>query len=96
MTRTVRGIVFVFVLMVAAHAGASEQTLSLFAGVTDDRGETGFSMGLDYEYKFSEIFGIGGLVDVAGGDVRTFVVGVPIFAHPLGGLVLLLAPGIEH
>jgi hypothetical protein len=64
--------------------------------VTDDRGEKGFSMGLDYEYKFSEIFGIGGLLDIAGSDVRSFVVGVPIFAHPVGGLVALLAPGIEH
>jgi len=41
----------VFALLVAVSVGAAEQTLSLFAGVTDDRGEKGFSMGLDYEYK---------------------------------------------
>ena len=96
MNRIVRGLVFVFAVMVAVRAGAAEQTLSLFVGVTDDRGDNAFSLGLDYEYKFTEIFGIGGLLDHANGDVRTWVVGVPIFAHPVGGLVVLLAPGIEH
>jgi hypothetical protein len=96
MIRIVRGIVFIFAVLVAVHAGAAEQTLSLFVGVTDDRGDDVFSLGLDYEYKFSEVFGIGGLLDHANGDVRTWVVGVPIFAHPVGGLVVLLAPGVEH
>ena len=87
----------VFLLMaVSGTAFAGEQSLALFIGITDDRGDDAFSLGLDYEYKFSEVFGIGGLLDHAGGDVRTWVVGVPIFAHPVGGLVVLLAPGIEH
>ena len=87
----------VFLLMaVSGTAFAGEQSLALFIGITDDRGDDVFSLGLDYEYKFSEVFGIGGLLDHAGGDVRTWVVGVPIFAHPVGGLVVLLAPGIEH
>ena len=83
-------------IAVSGTAFAGEQSLALFIGITDDRGDDVFSLGLDYEYKFSEVFGIGGLLDHAGGDVRTWVVGVPIFAHPVGGLVVLLAPGIEH
>ena len=80
----------------AGTASAAEQSLSLFAGITDDRGDNVFSMGLDYEYHLSELIGVGGLLDVAGGDVRSFVVGVPVFVHPVGGLLLLAAPGVEH
>jgi hypothetical protein len=80
----------------AVDAEGAEQVFSVFTGVTDDRGDKAFSLGLDYEYKFSEVFGIGGLLDVATGDIRSFVVGVPIFVHPIGGLVLVLAPGVEH
>ena len=96
MKQTFRTLVLVMLVVVpAATTHGAEQTLSLFAGVTDDRGDNVFSLGLDYEYKFSEVFGIGDLLDYAGGDVRTAVVGVPIFAHPIGGLVVLLAPGVE-
>lgn len=76
-------------------SSAAEQSLSLFAGITDDRGDNVFSMGLDYEYHFSELIGVGALVDVAGGDVRSSVLGIPVFFHPVGGLFVLVAPGIE-
>ena len=83
-------------VVAAGSAAADEQSLSLFVGNTDDRGEDAFSLGLAYEYRFSELLGVGGFVDHAGGDVRTGVVGVPVFLHPVAGLLLLAAPGIEH
>ena len=83
-------------LALAAPASAAEQTLALFTGVTDDRGDNAFTLGLDYEYRVSEIFGVGGLVDLAGGGVRSFVVGAPVYLHPFSGLLLVAAPGIEH
>ena len=76
-------------------SSAAEQSLSLFVGITDDRGDNVFSMGLDYEYHLSELIGVGALVDVAGGDVRSSVLGIPVFFHPVGGLFVLVAPGIE-
>ena len=88
--------ILVFMTLFTGTAGAAEQSLSLFVGITDDRGDNAFSLGLDYEYHLSELVGIGGLVDVATGDVRSFVVGVPVFVHPVGGLLLLAAPGVEH
>ena len=83
-------------ITVSGTAFAGEQALALFVGITDDRGDNAFSMGLDYEYHLSELIGVGGLLDVAGSDVRSFVVGVPVFFHPVGGLLLLAAPGVEH
>jgi len=94
--RFLRFTIVAVLIAVSGTAFAGEQSLALFVGITDDRGDNVFSLGLDYEYKFSEIFGLGGLLDHASGDVRSWVVGVPIFAHPVGGLVVLLAPGVEH
>jgi len=96
MKRVVLILTLAAALAMAAPASAAEQTLSVFTGVTDDRGDNAFTLGLDYEYHLSEHFGIGGLVDLATGDVRDFIIGVPVFAHPVGGLLVLAVPGMEH
>lgn len=74
----------------------SRHGVALFAGVTDDDQETAFSLGLDYEYKLNRRLGIGGLLDIAFGDLRAGVLGVPIFVHPTEQLKLLGAPGFER
>ena len=54
-----------------------------------------FTLGLDYEYRLNRRWGVGALIDWAGKDSRSWVVGVPVVLHPKGGWKLLLAPGFE-
>ena len=61
----------------AEWAEEGRHELGLFLGVTDKKGDTGFSAGLDYEYRLSRRFGIGGLLEYTGSDFRDGVVGVP-------------------
>jgi hypothetical protein len=65
--RLLRLTIAAVLIAVSGTAFAGEHSLALFIGITDDRGDDAFSLGLDYEYKFSEVFGIGGLLDHAGG-----------------------------
>jgi hypothetical protein len=37
--------------------------LAVFVGFTDGRGDAGPSLGLDYEYRLSRLFGIGGTIE---------------------------------
>ncbi len=69
--------------------------VELFLGNTQDDGKNGFSIGLTYEYRLSELFGIGGLIEHAGEDFREWVLAVPFFLHPYKGWRFLVAPGIE-
>lgn len=70
--------------------------LALFVGNTHDGDENGFTLGLDYAYRFNRWIGLGGLIDYAGQDFRSFIVGVPIFFHATEHLAFELAPGIEN
>ena len=69
--------------------------VELFLGNTQDDGKNGFSIGLTYEYRLSELFGIGGLIEHAGEDFREWVLAVPFFLHPYKGWRFLVAPGID-
>jgi hypothetical protein len=57
--------------------------------------EEAFTLGLDYEYRLNRRWGVGALIDFAGGDFRSWVAGMPVFLHPGRGWKLLLAPGVE-
>ncbi len=79
----------------AEWAEKGRHELGLFLGVTDKKSDTGFSMGLDYEYRLSRMFGIGGLLEYTGSDFRDGIVAVPFYVHPWKELKLVAAPGIE-
>ncbi len=53
------------------------------------------SFGIDYEYRFTKHFGVGGLVDYAGGDIDATVIAVVFFIHPFASANILIAPGLE-
>lgn len=69
----------------------------LGAAIRDEHGavESGFSLGLDYEYRLRRWVGVGALVEVASGDLREVLVIAPLFLHPWRNLVLAVAPGVE-
>ena len=68
--------------------------IELFLGNTHDDGEDGFSVGLSYEYRLNQLFGIGGIVEYASGVLREWVLAVPLFLHPYKGWRFLVAPGV--
>jgi len=58
--------------------------------------ENGFTLGLTYERRFSELLGIGGFYEYAAGDFDKWSIGVPLFIHPHEGWRFAPAPGLEH
>ena len=69
--------------------------LGLFLGITTKEGETGVSVGLDYEYRLSRLFGIGGVAEYTGADFREGLLGVPFYWHAWKELKLVAAPAVE-
>jgi hypothetical protein len=75
--------------------------LSLFAGMTSifEAKYHAFTVGVDYEYRLpflNRLLGVGALADFAIGTEFTGVFAGFVGIHPVGGLKILLAPGIEQ
>lgn len=59
--------------------------VSVFVGNTHDfHRNNAFTVGVDYEYRLNDLFGIGALIDHAGGKINATVVGGGLFIHPRG------------
>ena len=69
--------------------------VGLFLGNTHEEGENEFTIGLDYEYRFSQYVGIGLLGEYVGKPEREGVILVPLFIHPYKGFRFIAAPGIK-
>jgi hypothetical protein len=76
-------------------AADGRNDLSLFIGVTSSDGESGPSVGLDYERRLSRRFGIGGVIEYTGLDFREGVAAVSLNWHSWKELTLLAAVGVE-
>ena len=71
--------------------------VGLFTGVAHkDRSgtDTAYAVGLEYERRINERFGIGALAEYTGGDADFWIYAVP-FAYHFGHWKFLLAPGVE-
>ena len=76
------------------HA-AHKNVLALFVGAaTDGRRDKGPALGLEYERRLSDRFGIGVVVERTFGDLDSMVYAVP-FAYHSGAWKAYIAPGIE-
>ncbi|NIO41616.1 MAG: hypothetical protein GTO41_16405 [Burkholderiales bacterium] len=102
--RTVTSIALFLVMASSAYAAESKhesdaeegrQRLALFLGTTRDGGDSGFTVGLEYEYRVSQAIGVGGLIDRAGGDFDSTLLAGAFFFHFGHHWVALLAPGME-
>ncbi|MBT8367860.1 MAG: hypothetical protein KJP23_24465 [Deltaproteobacteria bacterium] len=69
--------------------------VGLFLGNTHEEGEDEFTIGLDYEYRFSQYVGIGVLLEYVGEDDREGVGMVPLFLHPYKGFRWVVAAGVK-
>ena len=74
--------------------------VELFIGNTyedaHDEAENGFTAGLTYERRLSDLLGVGGFYEYAGSDFEKWSIGAPLFIHLYKGWRLTLAPGLEH
>ena len=67
----------------------------MFIGITSEsRRERGLALGVEYERRLSNSFGIGLLAEHTFGDLNFWVYAVP-FAYHTGRWKLYVAPGIE-
>ncbi len=84
------------------HGESHPHHFALFLGAgleTDREGEEedkGLAVGLEYEYRLSERWGIGGVFETLGGTTtREVSVIMPVSLHPGGGWRLFAGPGYE-
>ena len=80
------------------HEVGNRNLFALFVGGRYDEHEskTVGAIGLNYEYRINELFGVGAFAEYAGGDVEALSFGVPLFIHPYDEFRFALAPGLEH
>jgi hypothetical protein len=82
-----------------AHGGhhAHRNHLALFTGATTnfEHESTDFTIGVDYEYRVNDTFGIGLLGEIVYAEHKETIVGVPFFIHMKSSpLKFVLAPGV--
>lgn len=84
----------------AEEAGAEEERNDLFnafiGGASNSASESGLAYGVDYEHKFSPMWGAGVFVEGASGDLRSFVGGALAFFHPIEPLAIVAGPALER
>jgi len=68
--------------------------LGVFLGETFDGREEEFTIGLEYERRVNQSFGIGAFAEYVSGDLDFWVYGLP-FAYHTGRWKLYLAPAVE-
>lgn len=71
--------------------------LSLVVAATDirDEDETAFTLGVDYEYRVSELLGVGFVAEHAFGDVDSTTLIAAADIHLWQGFAIQLGPGVE-
>ena len=74
--------------------------LAIFAGPgveeKKDHDENTYAIGLEYAYRFSEVFSIGAIYETLGKDtIRNQAVVIPLSIHPGGAWRLFAGPGYE-
>ena len=84
-------------LLIGSGAQASsgpDNHVSLFAGGNTSHKHTYFALGMEYERKVTESFGLGFLSDLTFSHPKSVVYAVPFFYHPMPEWKLFIAPGM--
>ena len=76
------------------EAPESKSDISLFLGASSHTDKTAFTIGVDYQYRISTVFGVGALVDYIGGGIGSTLVAPALFLH-VKKLSFTVAPGAE-
>ena len=67
--------------------------LAVFVGVTHEGSESGLSLGIEYEMRLNESFGIGVLAEHTSGDLDIWVYAIPLAYH-IRSWKFYIAPGV--
>lgn len=76
------------------HESHRPNTVGLFLGATLEEHEEALAVGLEYERRIGEAFGIGAVVEYTAGDIDSWVYAVPLALHA-GHFKAYVAPGFE-
>ena len=79
----------------AAHEFHRHHMALILGNTQNDGSENGLSVGLDYEYRFNNWLGLGGLAEYAGGDFKHLLLFVPLYIHPYKNWLFVVAGGTE-
>jgi len=77
-----------------AQPDLSENDIAGFVGLTHEGRDDGLSLGVEYERRVTEAFGVGALLEYTSGDFDYYVFAVPLTFH-VDRWKLAIAPGIE-
>ena len=77
-----------------AHNHFSKHHIALFIGATTNfsHESTSYTIGLDYEYRFSKFLGLGLFGEYIVSEPEEILAGLAVYAHPFKGAKLLAAP----
>ena len=72
----------------------SKHHIALFNGFTTnlDHETTGYALGIDYEYYFSDLIAVGAIGEYVFSGEGELILGVPVFIHPTSSLKFGAAP----
>ncbi len=85
----------------ASAADLPHQHLAVFAGLGTEskpghEDANGFAVGIEYEFRFHEKWGVGAVVEGLGQDtIRNALVVLPVSFHPGGHWRIIAGPGME-
>ena len=74
--------------------GFHKNVLGVFAGVTHSGRDNAPTVGIEYSRRFTSRFGVGAVVEYAGGDADLWVAAIPFIFHA-GHWKLYAGPGLE-
>ncbi len=84
-----------------SHVSVPHHHVAVFVGGGVERrdnhkDESGYAVGMEYEYRFTQLWGIGSVIERIGGDqLRDTTIVVPVSLHPGGHWRLFAGPGFE-
>ncbi len=68
--------------------------ISIFVGATTNEDATAATFGVDYQRRLTKLIGLGVIIDHAGGDIGSTLLGPAIFVH-FGNFEFVGAPVVE-
>ncbi|MGD9140359.1 MAG: hypothetical protein PVJ42_02340 [bacterium] len=91
---TTSAMVAIIILISASFLLAGEHELGVFVGDTRHDQVGALTLGAGYEYKWSATAGVGIVFEYAMGErhIRDYILGIPFYVHPHGGLYMCFAP----
>jgi len=94
---TALAVVSIMILMFASSVLAGEHEIAVFVGDSRYQSISGLTLGANYEYRWNATAGVGILFEYVHGDriTRDYVIGIPFYIHPHGGLRLAFVPLFE-